>query len=348
MGPAAPIAAARVRLRVLGGAVLVLVTAGLCLLDLCAGETWIAPVDVLSALRGDVPGIGFLVRELRMPHLAGALLVGVCLGMSGAISQSLLRNPLASPDIIGVTAGASCGAVMSLLGASASAFVPAFSSWSVPLVACVGGALAGALVVVLAWRGGIDTRRVVLVGLGVNAGLTAVSSWMLARADLPDIAAATVWLTGSLSGVTADTVRIAVVGAVLCLVASLLTSRTLGLLRFDELTVRSLGVRVAPAQLVQATIAVVSASLACAVAGPVGFVAFCAPQIAMVLLRTEGPPVIGGALVGAATMVAADLASRTLFPQPVPVGLVTSFCGAPVLLWLLVRGSSRSAARGEP
>ncbi|WP_168582661.1 FecCD family ABC transporter permease [Gephyromycinifex aptenodytis] len=316
---------------------IVFVTLALALVDLCAGEVWIPPVEALAALRDPSAPQAFLVYELRAGHVAGALVVGLCLGMSGAISQSLLRNPLASPDIVGVTAGASCAAVAALLGAGAGSFVPGAAGSSVAVAACLGGVLAGLLVVALAWNGGVDARRVILVGLGVNAGLTALSSWLLARADLPDIATATVWLTGSLSAASLALVTPAAWGTVLLLVLSVLTARTLDLLRFDELTARSLGVRVPLAQLVQALVCLAAASLACSVAGPVAFVAFCAPQVAAVLLRTAGPPVLGGAAVGALLTVGADLAARTLFPYAVPVGLVTSFCGAPVLLWLLLR-----------
>lgn len=315
-------------------------------LDLCVGEVWIPPADVGAALigTGDADGLDFLVRELRGPRVVAALLVGACLGMSGAITQSLLRNPLASPDIIGVTAGASCLAVVSLLAtSSASSFVPAAGAVAVPVLAVVGGAIAGLLVVLVAWRGGLEARRVVLVGLGVNAGLSAVTSWLLVRADLPDLTAAMIWLTGSLSAVETGTLRPALVGGLGCLLLAGLTSRHLGLLRFGELTVRSLGVNLPLAQLAQAAIAVVAASLACAIAGPIAFVAFCAPQIAMFLFRTEGPPVGAGALIGAFVVVVADVVARTAFPSPVPVGLVTSFAGAPALLWLLTRHAGRGA-----
>ncbi|GAB94939.1 iron complex transport system permease protein [Kineosphaera limosa] len=315
-------------------------------LDLCLGDTWIPPADVVGVLlgTGDDAALDFLVRELRGPRVVGALLVGACLGMSGSITQSLLRNPLASPDIIGVTAGASCLAVVSLLAASsASSFAPETGTVTVPVLAVAGGALAGLLVVAVSWRNGLDARRVILVGLGVNAGLSAFTSWLLLRADLPDLTSAMIWLTGSLSAVEMGTLRPALVGALLCLLLAGITSRYLGLLRFGELTVRSLGVNVALAQLGQAAIAVVAASLACAIAGPVAFVAFCAPQIAMFLFRTEGPPVAGGALIGAVMVVVADVVARTAFPAPVPVGLVTSFAGAPVLLWLLTRYAGRDA-----
>lgn len=333
--------------RRLAAAALVVVALGVCIvLALCLGEMWIPPADVVTAIlgTGDAGGLDFVVRELRGPRVVGALLVGACLGMSGSITQSLLRNSLASPDIIGITAGASCLAVVGLLAtSSASAFAPESGTITVPALAVVGGALTGLLVVLLSWRCGLESRRVILVGLGVNAGLSAFTSWLLVRADLPDLTAAMIWLTGSLSAVEPGTLRPAVIGAAICLLLAGLTSRYLGLLRLGELTVRSLGVNVPLAQLTQAAIAVVAASLACAIAGPVAFVAFASPQIAMFLFRTPGPPVAGGALIGALVVVAADIAARTVFPTPVPVGLVTSFAGAPVLLWLLTRYTGRRA-----
>ncbi|WP_068434380.1 FecCD family ABC transporter permease [Piscicoccus intestinalis] len=337
-GAPTPRRAPHARRRLVAASLLAATLSGLVVLHLSLGETWLPPSEVAASLLGQSAsgGTDFLVRELRGPRVVGALVVGACLGASGAITQSLLRNPLASPDIIGVTAGASCLAVAALLAAGAVSFA-GVGSVGVPLLACLGGAIAGVLVVALAWRGGLDARRVVLVGLGVNAGLSALTSWLLLRADLPDLTAAMTWLTGSLAAVDAGTLRPAGAGALACLALALLGSERLGLLRFGDATVRSLGVNVPVSQLIQAVLAVVAASLACAVAGPVAFVAFCAPQIAMVLFRTQGPPVAGGMLVGAAIMVGADIAARVAFPTPVPVGLVTAFCGAPVLLWLLTR-----------
>lgn len=321
------------------GVVVVLAGLLLAVVSLSLGERVVSPDDVVAVLIGEgSPATSFIVSELRLPRVLGAVVVGACLGMSGAITQSMMRNPLASPDIIGVTAGACCAAVISILGGAGT--FSTLGSVSVPVAACVGGVIAGALVLALSWRGGIQARRLILVGLGVNAGLGALTSWVLLRADLPDLTAAMIWLTGSLSSVDTATLRAPLLGMVVCLALAGATSRTLGLLRFGEVTVRALGVDVTAARVVQALLAVVAASLASAVGGPVAFVAFCAPQIAMILFGTDGPPAVGGALVGAVLVLAADLVARTIFFQPLPVGLVTSFCGGPILLWLLTRLSS--------
>lgn len=329
----------RLRLRRMGwgiGLTTFLLLAGI--LGLCIGEVWLSPSEVVSALTGGEAPLAEVMIGLRWPRVVGALVVGGCLGLSGGITQSLLRNPLASPDIVGVTAGASMAALLSLLAlGSASTFAPGAGSFSVPVLAIVGGSLSGALVVLMAWRGGLEPRRVVLVGLGVNAGLTALTSWFLLRADLPELSGALIWLAGSLSAVDPKILEPALGATAVFVVLAALSARQLSLLRFGERTVRSLGVNVPLAQVFQAGLAVAAASVACAIAGPVAFVAFCAPPLAMGLFRTEGPPALAGALVGALMVVVADIVARTVLPTPVPVGLVTSFCGAPALLWILTR-----------
>lgn len=328
--------------RVVGVLVVVAALVAAAVLALCLGEVWIPADQVLATFQGRGEPLAEVMVGLRAPRVVGALIVGACLGLSGGITQSLLRNFLASPDIIGVTAGASMAALLSLLAAgSASALAPGAGSVAVPTLAIAGGLMAGFLVIMLAWRGGLEPRRVVLVGLGVNAGLTALTSWLLLRADLPELSSALVWLSGSLSAVDPGILRPALAGTLVCLLLAALTTRQLALLRFGAHTVTALGVNVPRAQLFQAVLAGVAASLACAVAGPVAFVAFCAPPVAMVVFRTEGPPALAGALIGALLVVVADIVARVALPQPVPVGLVTSFCGAAALLWLLTRRSRR-------
>lgn len=334
---------ARVVRRVAGALLLAATGVALVVLALSLGERVVPPADVLAALLGrSDAATQFLVTDLRGPRVLGAVVVGACLGMSGAITQSMMRNPLASPDIVGVTAGACCAAVVVILAGGTTGGFGTPGSISVPAAACLGGILAGVFVVLLSWRGGIEPRRVVLVGLGVNAGFGALTSWVLLRADLPDLTTAMIWLTGSLSAVDAKTLRPSLLGGSACLALAAVSTRTLGLLRFGEVTVRALGVDITTARVLQALLAVVAASLAAAVGGPIAFIAFCAPQIATILFGTDGPPALGGAAVGVVLVLAADLVARAAFPQPLPVGLVTSFCGGPILLWLLTRGAARS------
>lgn len=325
--------------RVGGGlAALALTVVGLFLLALCVGDVLVPLPEVLASLTG-ASEPSFVVQELRLPRALGAVVAGLGLGASGAITQSLLRNPLASPDIIGVTSGAGAAAVAVLAGGAGAAV--SLTLWSLPAAAALGGLVAGALVALLSWRSGLQVRRVILVGLGVNAGLGAVTSWMLLRADLPGLNAAMLWLAGTLNQVSMDELLLVgpVVG-VLLLVAALL-SRPLAVLRFDDLTAQSLGLRLGLSRVLLFAVAVVLASVVTALVGTVGFVAFIAPQVAAALLRTEGPPPVGAALTGAVIMLAADLVAAHVFWVDLPVGIVTSVVGAPFLLWVLLRRRGR-------
>ncbi|WP_216609996.1 FecCD family ABC transporter permease [Cellulosimicrobium protaetiae] len=320
---------------------LVLLVLAALVTSIAVGE-YVLPVgDVVQVLLGGgEPGDRFVVLGLRAPRALTALVVGFALGAAGAITQSVARNPLASPDILGVTAGATAAAVAAIvLAGTGAGTVGAFlAAAGLPVVAVLGGLAATALVCGLAWRGGIDGYRLVLVGLGVNAGASAVTSWLLVRAELPDLNAALVWMTGSLNRASASVVGPVALVVVVAVVASALTTRWLAVLRFDSRVVVTLGVRRSAAQLVQIGLAVVLAAAATAAAGPVPFVAFIAPQIAWRALATQGPPPLGAGLVGAAVVLLADLGARSL-PVDLPVGVVTSAVGAPFLLWLLLRES---------
>lgn len=323
-------------------AVLVLLAAGLVLLSLCAGQDWLTPREVYDALVAPLANADtFRVEEVRAPRAFGSVVAGFGLGVAGVVTQSVLRNPLASPDVIGVTAGAGAAAVVILAGGSGLVFA---AGASLATAAVAGGLVAGVLVIGFAWsyapgRTGLRPGRVVLVGLGVNAGLGALSYWLLLRADVPDLTAALIWLSGSLGQshyATSVPAAVVVVAVSAVLVAS---QRWLRLLRFDDVTIRSLGVRPAGAQLMQIALAVVVASAATAVAGPIGFVAFVAPQIAWRLTHGGEPTLFTAGLVGAVIVLAADLLGREAFPVNLPVGLVTAACGGPFLLWLLIRGA---------
>lgn len=313
------------------------------LLSLSTGDVDVPIPAVVRAVLGLDTGAGsFVVTELRAPRVIGAIIVGVGLGAAGAITQSLLRNPLASPDIIGVTAGASTAAVLALASSSALLSVQSWiAGLPVPLAALAGGLIAGSLVLALAWRRGLAPHRVVLVGLGVNAGFGAATSWVLLHADLPGLASSLTWLTGSLNQVRTEIFASVALIIAIILVLLVLLGRTLALLRYDVRIAGGLGIHVQRGQLMLLIAAIGLAAVVTAVAGPVPFVAFAAPQIAFAAMRTEGPPVAGGALVGAVMMLTADFAAVRLFSSALPVGVITSFIGIPVLLWLLLRTHRR-------
>jgi len=213
-----------------------------------------------------------------------------------------------------------------------------------PLAALLGGLLSAAVVYALAWRQGFNGFRLVLIGVAMAAVLSSLTSYLLVVGDLNEAARAAVWLVGSLNGRDWEHVvpvgLVVAVAAVLCL----LGSASLRALRLGEDSARSLGVRLQTAQSAQLALAVALASVAVAAAGPVPFVALIAPQIAMRLVRSAGPPLLAGGLVGAALVLAADVVSRSLLPAELPVGVLTAAVGAPYLIYLLARGTRRTAA----
>lgn len=289
--------------------------------------------DVVPAIFGaGSEDAEFIVRTLRLPRALTGVLVGASFGVSGAIFQSLARNPLASPDIIGIDAGASAAAVFCIVVLHASAGFTAV------------GALAGALlaaftIYVLAWRGGVSPYRLVLVGIGIAALLTSVVQYLLTRAEIFEAQRAVVWLTGSLNGRGWEHVRTVAFADLLLVPVVIALLRPLRLLQLGDDAARGLGVSVERSRLLLVLVAVALAALATAAAGPVVFVAFVSPPIAR---RLTGAPLAVGcsALLGALVVLLSDLVARRAFaPTELPVGVVTGVVGAPYLLWLLARSN---------
>ncbi|TQM81582.1 iron complex transport system permease protein [Saccharothrix saharensis] len=326
-----------------------------------AGLVLVVLAGAVSVARGDFPiplgqvfdvllgggqrGQRFIVLDLRLPRALTGVFVGAALGVAGAVFQSIARNPLASPDILGVTWGAGVGAVTVITFAgSMGAVGGTVATVGVPVAALVGGLLAGLLVYGLAWRRGIEGFRLVLVGIGISAVTGNFTHYLLTVGDVTDAARVMVWITGSLNGRGWE--HVVPVGLALAVLvpAALVGSRLLGALRFDDDTVRGLGVRVNGARSVMLLLAVVLAAVATAAAGPVAFVALASPQIALRLAGTATPPLLGSAVVGGVLVVVSDLVARLAFGGfELPVGVVTAVLGAPYLMYLLVR--SRREAR---
>jgi iron complex transport system permease protein len=309
----------------------------------------------VSVGRGDFPiGLGdvfatlfgggdaqtrLIVVELRLPRALVGALVGAAFGLAGAITQAIARNPLASPDVLGVTSGASVGAVaVIVLAGSYGGISGVAGKVGVPLVALAGGLIAAIIVYALAWRRGIEGYRLVLVGVGVAGVLASVTSWLLMIAEVTDAGRAMVWLTGSLHARGWEHVQPVALTLAVLVPAALVLAYTLGALQFDDDTARGLGVRIEAARTALLLIAVGLASVATAAAGPITFVALVAPQLAQRTVGTARPPLIGAAVFGAVLTVCADLAARSLFGGfELPVGVLTAALGAPYLLYLLVR-----------
>lgn len=305
-------------------------------LALGTGEFAISPADVVRTLLGNgSPRTDFVVNELRLPRLLTGVLVGAALGVSGALFQSLSRNPLGSPDIVGFTYGSATGGLLVVLVAGGTGGQIAFGA--------VGGGLATAFLVhVLAWRHGIHGYRLVLVGIGVSALLQGVNAYLLAKARFTQAAQAMVWLNGSLNGRDWADVRPAAVGLALLLPLVALVAGRLRILEMGDDVAGGLGVPVQRTRLAILVLATAACAVATAAAGPVPFVALIAPQLARRLTRAPGPNLAAATCTGALLVVTADFASQRIHETAqLPVGVVTAMVGG-VYLGLLLRRQRRS------
>ncbi|MEV4893409.1 iron chelate uptake ABC transporter family permease subunit [Nonomuraea sp. NPDC055795] len=282
----------------------------------------------------------FVIMELRLPRALTGALVGAALALSGAIIQSIARNPLASPEILGVTTGASVTVVAGVVvsGGVHGGVSGLLSSVGMPVLALLGGLIGAVIVYGLAWRRGLDGYRLVLVGIGVAAVFTNVKYWLMTIGDVNDTAQAMVWISGSLNGRGWEHVIPVALALAVLIPLTLLGTRSLNALRFSDDTVTALGVRMNLSRALMILAAVLLAAVATASAGPVAFVALASPQIALRLIRSAQPPLLSSAIVGAVLTAGADLLARTAFsPIELPVGVVTAVLGAPYLIYLLIR-----------
>ncbi|QWB23390.1 MULTISPECIES: iron chelate uptake ABC transporter family permease subunit [Streptomyces] len=311
---------------------LVLLLGVVMLVSACVGQAYVSPGEVWHTLRTGSGPHELVVGELRVPRIVLGALVGGALGVAGALVQAVTRNPLASPDVIGVGHGAAAATVFALATGAVS------SPGALPAVSVAGGLAAAALVYVLAWRHGMQPSRFVLTGVGIGVALGAVVQLYLTDSELEAAEQVKLWLTGSLNGRGWEQAGPLAVVCLLCLPGLVWASRAVRPLGLGPETAASLGVRVDRARLGLTVLGVVLAATATGAAGPIGFVALTAPQLARRLTRTPQLPLLSSALTGAVILVGADLAARTLLPPlEIPVGALTSLVGGPYLLWLLGR-----------
>lgn len=310
------------------------ITLLLMLASLSLGKVNLSPLAVLRILfAGGDASLVFIVEQLRMPRIALAALVGAALAVSGLILQSIVRNPLASPDLLGITSGASAAAVL-YLSFCAAALGPQF----LPLAAMLGAALAALAIYLLAWKQGASPLRLVLIGVGVSAMLAAATTFVLVFSPLTTTLSAYVWLTGSVYGASWPEPR-ALAGWLLAILPLLLLARHVRVQQLDDGLAQGIGVRV---QWLRAGLLLVSVALAGAAiawGGAMAFVGLIAPHIAK---RLVAPGFAGqaamAALVGANLVMLADLAGRTLFlPLDLPAGIFVAVLGTPFFLYLLIK-----------
>ncbi|RAP42526.1 ABC transporter permease [Rhodovulum viride] len=308
----------------------VLLCAGVALV-LISGPTLTPLLDVLRVLAGgDVPGASFAVRELRLPRAVLAVLAGMSFGLGGAAFQTMLRNPLASPDIVGITAGGSAAAVFAIV-------VLGWRGPEVSVFALAMGLAAALAIYLLSWRNGVAGARLILIGIAISAMLDSAIAYILSIAPTWTLQEAMRWLAGSLNGV-----QLAESGPLLAALVVfggllLALSRDLEALRLGDDKAAALGVRLGRTRLLVTLAAVGLIAVATSVTGPIAFVAFLSGPIAARLAGPDRSVLIPAALIGAGLVLAGDFAGQSLLPSRYPVGVVTGVLGAPYLLYLIIR-----------
>lgn len=313
-----------------------LITAIAFVVSVGTGAFPIAPAELAAILLGrGEPFPSTVVLEWRLPRAVAAAGFGAALGLSGAVFQSLTRNPLGSPDVIGVNAGAFSGALVAvLLFGGSRGLVIGF--------AAAGAALAALLVFGLAFRRGLSGFRFVMVGVAVGAALTALNSLAILRVETGKAVAVSAWGQGSLEHLRWPDALPGLAAAALAALLLFRFAPALGQLELGDDTATALGTRVEPARLGLLACGVALTAAVTSVCGPIAFLALMAPQLARLLARSAGIPLAASAAVGAALLTGADLLAAGLFSAPLPVGIITTVAGGGYLIWLLARQGSRS------
>lgn len=335
--PRTPVFSRRIGVRatiVTASALLTAAAAGIFALTL--GDVAFSPGEVLVTLLGmGEPRAELVIVEWRLPRVLAALVFGITLGIGGAIFQSLTRNPLGSPDVIGFDAGAYTGAliVITSMGVSVA---------STAAAALAGGATTALLVHLLAFRRGFTGFRLIIVGIGVASMLASVNTWIILNADLRIAMLASAWGAGSLNVITAEQVAIAACVIVPIGVAVALLADRMHLLELGDDTASALGVSTGRTRLMLIVLGVCLTAAVTAMAGPIAFISLAAPQIARRLTGSASVTLTGSAAVGALLLISSDVLAQRLFaPTQIPVGIVTVCLGGVYLVWLLIQEARR-------
>lgn len=311
--------------------------------SLALGEYALTLSQVVAVLLGGGLDIErTVVIDWRLARSVVALAVGAALGMSGSITQIIARNGLASPDILGIGRGASTVAV-ALMVASGGATSTIMSTIGLPVAAMAGGLVTACAIWLLSRHSGSDMFRLLLIGIGVNAALQAVITYMLATTDLNTAAAAKVWMIGTINGRDFEHLWPTLCLLIIAFLVLLRLSIYIPAISLGADAAQGLGVPLKQVNITLLIVSVILSSVTVSAVGPVGFVAFVAPQIAARIARVGAPPILLSAAMGAALLSSADLAARIAFPWEVPVGIVTAAIGGPFLIWLLLQTSRAKA-----
>lgn len=314
----------------LGIGLLALLATGVAV-TLSLGQSLTPPLDVMRVLAGqDVSGATFAVRELRLPRAVLSILAGMSFGLGGCAFQTMLRNPLASPDIIGISSGASAAAVFAIV-------VLGWNGPGVSILAVTAGLGVAMAIYLLSWRGGVASTRLILVGIGVSAMLESFIAYILSRAPAWTTQEALRWITGSVNGATLEQSRPVLVALILFGGLLLSRRRDLEAMRLGDDAAAALGVAIGRTRALVVVAAVGMIAVATAVSGPIAFVAFLSGPIAARVMGPGRSLLVPAALTGALLVLFADYAGQFLLPARYPVGILTGALGAPYLLYLIVR-----------
>jgi iron complex transport system permease protein len=317
---------------------LLVITLVLSALMLILGNIHYSPSTILKVLLGEeIKGATFAIQTLRLPRMLSGLLVGIAFGMAGNTFQTMLGNPLASPDIIGVTSGSSVAAVFCIL-------ILKISGNTVSFIAVISGLSVAGLIYGLSKGGSFSGGRLILIGIGMQAMLNAVISFLLLRANQYDVPAALRWLNGSLNGIQMKNIPSLCVIVIVFGILIVLLGKRLKILELGDQYATALGLNADRTRLLLVMSSVFLIAFATSVTGPVAFVAFLAGPIAVKLVGTGNSNVIPAGLVGAILVLGADLLGQFAFDTRFPVGIITGILGAPYLLYLLIRMNKRGGA----
>ena len=321
---------------VLVGAALVLVAIVVALVSLATGAYALSLDQVVGALTGTQSGIVHtIVVDWRLPRVLIAGLFGLALGLSGALFQSLTRNPLGSPDIIGFDTGAYTGALLVMLVLHSSGI------YATTFGALAGGLATAAVVYLLAWRRGVHGFRLIIVGIGVTAMLTSFNTWLLLSASTQDAITASYWGAGSLDSASYAQLAPASVILIALFVITGGLARGMRALELGDDSGRQLGVRAESTRLGLVIVGVALSATVTSLAGPIAFVSLSAPQIARRLCGSASIPLAPSAATGCVLVLAADWIAQHAFPDELPVGLITVVLGGAYFIWLLIAEGRR-------
>ena len=272
----------------------------------------------------------FIMTKLRLPRTAAAILSGIAFGVAGNIFQTLLKNPLASPDIIGVSSGSSAAAVYCIL------FLD-LNKGLVSLIAVVAGVATAALIYGIAYTNSFSVNRLILVGIGAQAIFSALINWMVMAGAEYDVPTAMRWMTGNLNGIMMDSIPLLFGVVILCLVFLICLSQGLLSLTLGEDYSTVLGVRIHIIRICLIICSVALIAFATAITGPIASIAFLSGPIASRLCGHNRANIITSGLIGAILVLAGDFVGQNLLFTRYPVGVVTGILGAPYLVYLLIR-----------